>query len=318
MAAKIIKVIFLLIIAGVILYVLRSGIVGSSIHSLSGSNASSSTSSKGFFNFNFNLLHLGGPSSPSNPSPRTGTGYTYVSNNTNGNTGQPTINPADVPAGFTVAQISPHFHMVRIGGASYGTFTSYGQITLYASSFDASTTLDITGWQLKARHGGEYIPQAVNYYDPSGLTPASDIQLRRGDTLYLYTNNGPFNLRLNKCIGYIAKNNRTTPSIPSYCPSVDRSQIQGFTGACQNYVLSVSSCSMPDLNDVRIPYQDYACRDYLENHFTYGSCYHDHVNDPDFLSNQIWVWTGSNVVDQYHDQLQLLDRNGLLVDLYSF
>jgi len=32
----------------------------------------------------------------------------------------------------------------------------------------------------------------------------------------------------------------------------------------------------------------------------------------------VWVWTGDNVVGQYHDTIQLLDRNGLLVDLYTY
>jgi len=30
------------------------------------------------------------------------------------------------------------------------------------------------------------------------------------------------------------------------------------------------------------------------------------------------VWTGSNVVDEYHDSVELLDQHGLLVDLYTY
>ena len=67
-----------------------------------------------------------------------------------------------------------------------------------------------------------------------------------------------------------------------------------------------------------IPRTDYACETYLQNNFTYKSCFAAHVSDSDFLSNQVWAWMGSNVVDQSHDTVKLLDKNGLLVDIYSY
>ena len=43
-----------------------------------------------------------------------------------------------------------------------------------------------------------------------------------------------------------------------------------------------------------------------------------HDADANFLSNQVWVWTGSNVVDNIMTPCELLDRNGLFVDLYTY
>ncbi len=230
-----------------------------------------------------------------------------------------TINPADIPAGFTASQLSPYFHQVRFGGISAGTSYYYGTITLYDNSYNTSGTIDVTGWEIKALRGGEYIPKAINVYDPSGLTPPSDIVLRPGDTVYLYSSSAPFNLRLNECIGYIANVAKFQPALPMNCPSVtDRSAIENFTGACQNYILSLGGCQQPNMASPQIPRTDYACQDYLESHFTYKSCFQDHAGDANFLSNQVWVWTGSNVVDQYHDTVELLDRNGKLVDIYSY
>jgi hypothetical protein len=316
MASKILKVIFLLLVAGVMLYVLRSGIVGTSFQSLKSLSFGSSTnnSAGGFFGYS-----IGGGTTNGNPSSGSGSAPTAASGATS------SINPADVPTGFTMNQLSPFFHEVRIGGTSYGGFGFYGQITLNAdlpaganSTSSPPAVIDVTNWQIKTKTSGEYIPQAVNLYDPSGLAAASDIQMRNGDNVYLYSSQGPFNLRLNKCIGYIAADNKTIPAIPAYCPYVDNSIIQNFTGACQNYVRSLSGCTVPDLNNLQIPFTDYACRDYLANNFNYHSCFDAHVGDGDFLSNQIWVWTGKNVVDQYHDQVELLDRNGLLVDVYKY
>ena len=309
MSTKIIKVVFFFLIIGVGLYILRSGIVGTELNSLKSVSFNGSSSSNTFFNANTNT-NTG--SSGNNTATNNGT-----VNNTGGNA-TATINPADIPQGFTAGQLSPYFHQVRFGGVSYGGYGYYGTITLNAYGLSGTSTISVSGWQIKARHGGEFIPQAINVYDPSGLTPQTEIILKNGDTVFLYSSPGPFNLRINKCIGYIGVNNKTVPQLPQNCPYPDRSAAQNFTGACQNYVYSIGGCTQPNLSDPRIPFNDYSCRNYLANNFSYRSCFDAHAGDADFLTNQVWVWTGSNVIDQYHDQVQLLDKNGLVVDVYSY
>jgi hypothetical protein len=229
------------------------------------------------------------------------------------------INPADIPAGYTAAQLSPYFHEVRLGSVTAGTPSYYGTIILDTDfPYNVTGSIDVTGWQIKSKNSGEYIPQAINIYDPTGLTPANDIKMRNNDTVYLYSSSAPFNLRLNECIGYVAHVANFNPALPLTCPYVDRSQIQNFTGQCQNYINSIGQCQAPNMSSPQIPQTDYACQDYLENNFTYKSCFSQHASDPNFLSNEVWVWTGSNVVDQAHDTVTLLDRNGLLVDLYTY
>jgi hypothetical protein len=307
MSSKVLKIIFVFLVAGVLLYLARSNFFGASFKSLESLSFHTSSTGSGF-------LGIFPPTPTSSPASNP-TNYPVQTNTGAGGTSA--INPAEIPAGFTAAELSPFFHEVRLGGISYGSFGSYGQITLYAS-MAASSTVDVTGWQIKTKQSGETLPQAVNLYTPSGLAPATDIEMHNGDNVYLYSSRGPFNLRLNECIGYIAQNNPTIPSISSYCPPIDRSEIQNFTGACQNYILSIPSCTVPDLNDIRIPINDYACRDYIANDLNYNACFNAHASDPNFLMNQIWVWMGANVADQYHDQVQLLDRNGLLVDIYNY
>jgi len=228
----------------------------------------------------------------------------------------PTINPSDIPAGYTLAQLSPFFHRVTFGSLYAGNGYSYGQISLYDSS-QAPTSIDVTGWQIKSNRSGEYIPTAVNLYDPSGLAAPGDIIMQNNQTLNIYSNTSPFNLRLNKCIGYIQNSNPFNPSLPSNCPYVTQSDVSSFTGVCEQYVYSLGSCQLPDMNNISIPQTDYACRSYLEN-LNYGGCFAKHVNDSDFLSNEWRVWMGSNVIDPIHDTVLLLDRNGLLVDLRTY
>ena len=307
MGGKIFLIIIIVVALGLGLYLYSSGAFANGWKGFNSLINVSSTFS--LFNINSSTV-VRGPSVPQ------GTSISAPSSGSGANT--PIINPADIPAGYTVAQLSPYFHKVHFAGVSAGTSYSYGTITLSDYDYNSTSTIDITGWQIKSKNSGEYIPQAIDVYDPSGLAPASDIVIKNGDTVYLYSSSAPFNLRLNECIGYVAHVANFVPALPSSCPYVDRSQIENFTGACQNYIASIGSCQQPNMSSPQIPQTDYACQSYLENNFTYRSCFQAHDTDANFLSNQVWVWTGSNVVDQYHDVVTLLDRNGLLVDLYSY
>ena len=232
-----------------------------------------------------------------------------------------TVPLSQIPSGWTAAQLSPYFHEVRIGGVSYGGFGYYGTITLntYFANKQATGTIDVTGWHIKTRDSGEYIPGAIALYDPSGLTAPSDIRLKNGDVVYLYSSSAPFNLRLNECIGWISGVADFQPAIPAYCPQPDLSRASQFSGACQQYLQTLGGCAQPRIyNNPLVPRTDYACQDYLENNFNYKSCFEAHLGDPNFLSNQVWVWMGSNVVNRYHDTVDLLDRNGKLVDEYVY
>ncbi len=309
MGGKIIFIIIIIIALGVGLYLYSSGAF---VNGLKGFNSLFSPSSTlSFFRFGSSTT-VHGPSisiGPSSPQEQPGISAPAAIT---------TINPADIPAGYTAAQLSPYFQEVRIASISPGTSYYYGTITLSDNNYNSTSTIDITGWQIKALRGNEYIPQAIDVYDPTGLTPPSDIRMKNGDVVYLYSSSAPFNLRLNECVGYIAHVADFNPPLPSNCPSVDQSQIDSFTGACQNYILSIGGCQAPNMSSPQIPHTDYACQDYLENNFTYRSCFNAHYADANFLSNQVWVWTGSNVVDQYHDTVKLLDKNGLLVDIYTY
>ncbi len=246
-----------------------------------------------------------------------GAGWTAAANLT---VDPSTVPASQIPSGWTAAQLSPYFHEVRIGGVSSGGFGYYGTITLntYFANPQATGTIDITRWHIKTRASGEYIPGAIALYDPSGLAAPSDIRLKNGDVVYLYSSSAPFNLRLNECIGWIAGVANFQPAIPAYCPPPALSRATRFSGACQQYVETLGGCTPPDLSSPLVPRTDYACQDYLENNFNYKSCFDAHLGDPNFLSNQVWVWMGSNVVNQYHDTVDLLDANGKLVDEYTY
>jgi tetrahydromethanopterin S-methyltransferase subunit B len=314
MAAKIITVVFIILAIGLGIFVYQVAVHPKSVGMSSWFGMSASSS---LFNFQLNSLHaVQGPAGL--PPAQQQTVITSASPTSgSGSTAAPTIDPSQIPPGFTLSQLSPYFHQVRFSSISAGTTNFYGEIMLY-DNLNANENIDITGWQIKTSDSGEYIPQAVNLYDPSGLTPETDIVMHTGDTVTLYSSSAPINLRLNECIGYVAHMANFSPQLPMSCPYPNRSAIQNFSGACQNYIESIGTCQAPDMSSIYIPRNDYACQDYLENNFNYKSCFDSHVSDPGFLSSQIWVWTGSNVVDPDHDTVKLFDKNGLLVDYYSY
>jgi hypothetical protein len=319
MGGKIMLVVFAVVVLGLVLYAVNSNMLGKVTAPLGS-----------VFRFKPSSLFV----IPSSTIPASGTAYvapqtdyfaapsgTPAVSSTPPQSPTTTIPASEIPAGFTRSELSPYFKEVTFSGAwpasGYG---SYGEIILSSAGLPASSSVDITGWQIKTDRSGEYIPQAIEVYDPSGLTPPSDIVLGQGQMVYLYSTQGSFNLRLNECIGYIGNTNQFTPALPANCPYIDPATISrmGFTGACESYIYSLGGCATPNLNSPQVPLNDYACRDYLANNFNYTSCFNAHRADADFLSNQWWVWMGSSPLDQYHDTVDLLDKNGLLVDQYNY
>ena len=228
-----------------------------------------------------------------------------------------TISPSQIPAGFTLSQLSPYFKKIRIGSVSPGSYASYGKIALSTSLGDKDA-VNVTGWLLKGKNGSQFIPRAVGVYDPSGLSEESDIIFKKSDYLYLYTTVSAIgrNLRLNLCTGYLENVSKFTPSLPKNCPRPQRSDVESFSGQCYDYILSLGTCSFPKGN-LLLPVNDYACREYLDK-LNYKGCFEKYRQDPNFLSHEWRVWTGSRFLDPRHDHVYLFDKNGLLVDERSY
>ncbi len=157
MAEKVIFIIIVIIGLGIGLYLYSSGALVKGIsgfnslvamHSGSGSSTAASSSAKPTSGSFWSFLGAGGGGStrPSIP-PKEQTIITAPTLVSGGGASgaTSTINPADIPAGFTAAQLSPYFHKVRLGTLSVGTLSHYGTITL-SDSNNATSTIDITGW----------------------------------------------------------------------------------------------------------------------------------------------------------------------------
>ena len=240
-----------------------------------------------------------------------------VYNNPVNKTPTPTIDPSRIPSGFSIKDISPYFGKISMS-VSPGYSGSYSQISIRDNMNSSEGTVKITGWLLKGNRGNQYIPKAVGVYLPSGFVSESDIYFKNGDTLTIYSTYGALgvNLRMNKCVGYLANTVKFNPPVYPSCPSLNRSEISSFTGQCQSYVLSLGGCQSPAPNPP-IPFNDSACADFLSK-LNYAGCFAKHQNDYDFLGNQWYAWSGSQFLDYQHDRLLLFDKQGLLVAEYAY
>lgn len=232
---------------------------------------------------------------------------------------QPTITP---PAGFTRSELSPDYQQVRIGYVTPSYYSGFPSQVSLSVNYSLNGKLDITGWQIETNHGNVLIPQAIADYTPSGLAAPGDIVLGSNQTVNIYSSYSPFgrNIRLNECTGFLNNTYVFSPSLPDNCPYPDRSAIGSFSGACQSYIFSLGSCSEPSANDVNRfggP-NDAACQQYLSE-INYTSCYNRYRSDANFFSNEWRIWLGASLpLDSQHDRVMLLDRRGLLVDLYAY
>lgn len=331
MNSKIYGIILIVVALGVGLYLVNSGGLNkfgslltppnasSTISPAAVSSSATSASSSSGLSWSSFFQSLFAPHSFSNlptvGSVNGGSSQTYI-NSGSGSGGGSNAAAVTPPAGFTAAQLSPYYQEVRFGGISSGEIS----LTTYPSYGAPTTTVDVTGWEIKTNRSGEFIPQAVNVYYPTGQNLKSDIVLALNQTNYvnIYSNASPENIRINACMGYLNTPAQFNPGFSYDCPAPDRSQITQFTGACQNYILSLSDCQSPDFDSYYFPKNDYQCEDYLEGKFNYDWCVSTYATQPDFLSNEWRIWTDSTPLDPYHDNVELLDKDGLLVDIYSY
>jgi hypothetical protein len=220
------------------------------------------------------------------------------------------------PAGLTVSQLSPYYQKVHLSGVSQGEIT----VSTYPAYGTPTSTVDITGWEIKTNRGGEFIPQAANLYYPVGQSPESDIILALNEPQYvnMYSNSAPQNLRINACMGYLNATHQFNPGFSYDCPAVDHSQLSQFTGACQNYIMSLYDCQSPDFTNYYFPRNDYQCEDYLTGKYNYNWCVSTYASSPNFFGNEWRIWMGATPLDPYHDNVELLDKNGLVVDIYHY
>ncbi len=229
------------------------------------------------------------------------------------------------PLNVSPSDLSPLYKKVRIGSVTAPSpFPGTGgQFTLFAD-YSLKDAVDVTGWTVIGNKGGTVsVPQAISDYNPNMYSQIrSDIMLDPGGIVYVYGSESALNnnIRLNKCTGYLNERYNMNPILPNECPLINDSQITLLSGQCQNYLRSLSACVTPkagELNLIGSGFEE-ACR-VLINTQNQGSCYNNHRLDAGFFEKEWRAWNGNSLpFDMSHDRLILRDKNGLVVDEYTY
>ena len=218
---------------------------------------------------------------------------------------------------------SPYFEKIKISSVNSQTSSRSSLITLN-TYLEKEEEINITGWQIRGKRGSFTIPQGIEKYNPYyNPVPDENIFIKRSDRIYLSGASNPLgrgrNFRPNKCIGYL-DNYRDFPiPLSKNCPKPTSGEISHLDPCCQEFILRLGRCTIPDYSsNLRIS-TDSECVVYLIDNFHYADCYRKYSRDEDFVENNWHIYMNSNiVVSDNCDTLYLRDQNGLLVNKYSY
>lgn len=218
---------------------------------------------------------------------------------------------------------SPYFGKVEISSVRTKTSSRPSLITL-RTYLKEGEEINITGWQIRGKRGSFVVPGGIEKYNPYyNPVPNEDIFIKRSDKIYLSGASNPFgrgrNFRPNKCLGYFTHYRDFPIPLPKNCPRPEREKISHLDPCCQEFILRLGRCEIPDYSsNLRIA-TDSECVAYLNKNFNYGGCYRNYSRDEDFIENNWHIYMNSNIVASDDcDTLYLRDQNGLLVDKYSY
>ena len=232
------------------------------------------------------------------------------------------IDPSPAKRTFKI-NTSPYFDKIKISSVSSQTSSRPSLITL-STYLEKEEEINITGWQIKGKKGSFTIPQGIEKYNPYyNPVPDESIFVKRGDKIYLSGASNPLgrgrNFRPNKCLGYFTNYYDFPIPLPKNCPKPTKEEISHLSPCCQEFILQLGRCEIPDYSSNFRISTDSECVAYLTDNFNYAGCYRNYSRDEDFIGDNWHIYMNRNiVVSNDCDTLYLRDQNGLLVDKYSY
>lgn len=183
-------------------------------------------------------------------------------------------------------------------------------------------TIPIMGWTIENNKGIRHqIPSAFRI--PSFDSSPAPVELAEGDEVIITSSHptSPTSFKENICTGYFNESHPFTPSLDESCPEFSRQDLQrqGLNSMCIDVIERTPRC-----RQVTIGFEEAAagndCIAFSQSHLTYAGCVNDNRAKPDFFSNRwrVFLQRGSTLFDPVHDRVILRDKEGLIVDEYSY
>lgn len=222
---------------------------------------------------------------------------------------------------------SPFYGQVRISSVRAEELPDKEYVLLrhggyFSSAGDKKQPIVLDGWTIENVSGNRLvIPKAVAL--PGSDTSASSIKLAEGDEIILVSGRSTYgsSFRENICTGYFAEFHSFTPPLSESCPEFSRDEIfkAGLNSACVEVIDNTLRC-----RQARIGFEESAagneCVAFAGAHLNYAGCLRDNRGKPDFLSPRwrAFLNRGETIWNPKHDRIILRDKDGLMVDEYSY
>ncbi len=220
--------------------------------------------------------------------------------------------------------VSPYFDKVKIADVNLQTSSRPSLITLNIY-LGKEEKINITGWSVKSMKGSFVIPLGTEkYYSDYTPVPTDNIIIKNGDKVYLSSASNPLgkgmNFRPNKCLGYFITNNRNfSVSFSKNCPGPEKEEISHLDPCCQEFILNLGRCEIPNYSSNSRISPDSECVAYLNENLNYNGCYRKYSQDEDFIGKDWHIYMDFELLATNKcDTLYLLDQNGLFIDKYPY
>jgi len=221
-------------------------------------------------------------------------------------------------------KLSPYFQKVRVSQVTTERSSQPSLITL-ATYLQKGEKINITNWTLEGKEGKVTIPQAVEkYYHYYNSPGPEDIILKQTSTIYLSAGFNPLgkdkNFRVNKCMGYLTDSFTFPIPLSKNCPRPTKYDIFDFEPCCQQFILNLPQCEIPDYSENAKVSSDKECTSYLDENFNNVGCFKNYSQDYNFFENVWHIYLNNKDITTTDscDIIYLRDQNGLVADTYSY
>ncbi len=216
------------------------------------------------------------------------------------------------------AILSPYMSQVKFITARSGYFPNRIMEVILRNDGD---DVNISGWKISGTKGVFGIPKAIRVLNPDfPLNIPEDLILKNRESVKILGQISPIsaNFLLNKCSGYLNNVYNFNPELPNNCFRIEDSELSNFTYNCREYISRLSRCQSPDPNILNKFTGDSACREFAYQRLNYRGCFYHYYQTNDFFDNQWYIYSTTDFLNKDHDDLELRDKEGLLVDRYNF
>lgn len=230
----------------------------------------------------------------------------------------------------TFGDPSPMRGHVTFSGA-FGGPTAYDPQLEYvtlSANFANTAPVDIAGWSLQSVVTGKRaaLPQGVYVFAQGAVGTQKNISLAPGGQAIITSGASPVGVSFqeNTCVGYLDQFQTFVPSLPFDCPAPSQElpptaeNIRDYGESCIDFVRDLSQCryyteTFPgDISP--------SCRLFVREALTYNGCVARNRWRPSFYTGdwRIFIGAQTELWQNGHDVIRLLDERGQTVDVFSY